>query len=251
MFRFYLYRHLFPEGRDGPGLSRVNKFICALIVLASFVAIMETEVLFYESFPFLFDGLEIFFVTVFIIEYCARLYAAGEDFRYRGFLGRIRYIFTWWSIIDLLAILPSLLGFLSHNALLLRLIKVCRLLRLSRLGRFSNAWAALEQAMRSRSQELLLSAGVAGLLLLFSSALLYAVEAEMQPETFGSVPRTLWWSIATLTTVGYGDVTPVTALGKFFAGITAVAGIGLIAMPTGILAAAFSEAFQKPEKKEN
>jgi voltage-gated potassium channel len=248
MLRAYLYRQLFPEGRNAPGLSLVNKFICILIGLASLVAILETEVLLYESFPLLFNSLENIFVTIFIVEYFARLYAAGEDNRYRGISGRIRYIFSWWSIIDLLAILPSLIGVLTHNALLLRLIKVCRLLRLSRMGRFSKAWAALEQALRSRSQELLLSAGVAGLLLLFSSALLYAVEAELQPEAFGSVPRTLWWSIATLTTVGYGDVTPITVLGKFFAGITAVAGIGLIAMPTGILAAAFSEAFQKSEK---
>lgn len=98
--------------------------------------------------------------------------------------------------------------------------------------------------------ELLLSVGVAGLLLLLSSAFLYAVEAAAQPEAFGSVPRALWWSIATLTTVGYGDVTPITALGKLFAGITAVAGIGLIAMPTGILAAAFSDAFQKKDAPE-
>jgi voltage-gated potassium channel len=78
-----------------------------------------------------------------------------------------------------------------------------------------------------------------------SSSLLYLVEAEAQPDAFGSLPRALWWSIATLTTVGYGDVTPITVLGKLFAGVTAIAGIGLIAMPTGVLAAAFSDALQR------
>lgn len=81
------------------------------------------------------------------------------------------------------------------------------------------------------------------------SSLLYLAEASVQPEPYGSIPRALWWSVATLTTVGYGDVTPVTPMGRFFAGITAVAGIGLVAMPAGILAAALSEAFQKNGKE--
>jgi voltage-gated potassium channel len=88
------------------------------------------------------------------------------------------------------------------------------------------------------------------MLLLVSSTFLYVLEAAEQPEAFGSIPRALWWSVATLTTVGYGDVTPISAAGRFFAGITAVAGIGLVAMPTGILAAAFSDAFQNQESKE-
>lgn len=155
-------------------------------------------------------------------------------------------MFSFWALVDLVAILPYFLGFMTHNnAFLLRLLRLARMLRLARLDRFSQAWVSLAGALKSRSHELWLSAGVAGLLLLFSSCCLYVVEAAAQPEAFGSVPRALWWSIATLTTVGYGDVTPITALGKFFAGLTAVAGIGIIAMPTDILAAAFSDAFQK------
>ncbi|MCG6659926.1 potassium channel family protein [Halomonas campisalis] len=189
-------------------------------------------------------------VTLFILEYLLRLYAVGEDPRYRGIGGRIRYVFSIWALIDLIAILPFFLGFLTHsNAFLLRLLRILRILRLSRLGRFSRAWSALAEALKMRIHELLLSVGVAGLLLLFSSACLYVVEAADQPEAFGSVPRALWWSIATQTTVGYGDVTPITALGKIFAGLTAVAGIGIIAMPTGILAAAFSDAFQNNKHK--
>lgn len=96
----------------------------------------------------------------------------------------------------------------------------------------------------------MLSLLAAGFLLVGSSSMLYLLEAGSQPEAFGSIPRALWWSIATLTTVGYGDVTPVTALGKLFAGITAIAGIGLIAMPTGVLAAAFSDAFQRKRAED-
>ncbi|MGP9807133.1 ion transporter [Halomonas sp. AOP12-C2-37] len=246
MNRAILYRQLAAEARQQLGLSLLNKVICALILVASFAAILETEPTLRQRAPGLFYVLETAFVVIFTVEYLLRLYAMGEDPRYRGFGGRLRYMFTFWALVDLIAILPYFLGFMTHNnAFLLRLLRLARMLRLARLGRFSQAWVSLADALKSRSHELLLSAGVAGLLLLFSSCCLYVVEAAAQPEAFGSVPRALWWSIATLTTVGYGDVTPITALGKFFAGLTAVAGIGIIAMPTGILAAAFSDALQK------
>ncbi|MDN3521469.1 ion transporter [Halomonas ramblicola] len=220
-----------------------------LILFASLVAVLETEPTLRRLAPKTFSILEMGLVTIFVLEYGLRLYAAGENPRYRGIVGRIRYVFTFWALVDLIAILPFFLGFLSfNNAFLLRLLRILRMLRLARLGRFSSAWSALADALSSRIHELLLSVGVAALLLLFSSACLYVVEAAGQPEAFGSVPRALWWSIATLTTVGYGDVTPVTTLGKLFAGLTAVAGIGIIAMPTGILAAAFSDAFQNKHK---
>ncbi|WP_394423682.1 potassium channel family protein [Vreelandella stevensii] len=245
-FRAALHRQLAPEARLQQGLSVTNRIICLLILLASITAILETEPTLRALSPRLFSTLEAIFVAIFMVEYLVRLYAVGEDPRYRGVTGRVRYVFSFWALVDLLAIVPYFLGFMAHNnAFLLRLLRLVRMLRLARLGRFSQAWAALAAALKSRSHELWLSAGVAGLLLLFSSCCLYLVEAAAQPEAFGSVPRALWWSIATLTTVGYGDVTPVTAAGKFFAGLTAVAGIGIIAMPTGILAAAFSDAFQQ------
>jgi voltage-gated potassium channel len=251
MDRASFHRQLAPEAWHGQGLSPVNRAICILILLASLVAILETEPTLRRLAPGLFFALETAFVTIFILEYLIRLYAVGEDPRYRGIGGRIRYVFSIWALIDLVAILPFFLGFLTHNnAFLLRLLRILRILRLSRLGRFSRAWAALAEALRTRVHELLLSVGVAGLLLLFSSACLHVVEAADQAEAFGSVPRALWWSIATLTTVGYGDVTPITALGKVFAGMTAIAGIGIIAMPTGILAAAFSDAFQNNDNTQ-
>ncbi|MFI0472522.1 ion transporter [Halomonas sp. HMF6819] len=246
MTRAELYRQLAPEARRQRGLSGVNRVICGLIILASLTAILETEPTLREPAAALFTTLEALFVVLFSIEYLIRLYAVGEDARYRGVTGRLRYMVTFWALLDLVAILPFFIGFVHQdNAFLLRLLRLARILRLARLGRFSRAWSSLSCALKTRAYELWLSAGVAGLLLLFSSACLYVVEADVQPEAFGSVPRALWWSIATLTTVGYGDVTPITPLGKIFAGLTAVSGIGLIAMPTGILAAAFSEAFRK------
>lgn len=128
---------------------------------------------------------------------------------------------------------------------LLRLLRLLRLVRLAKLGRYSLAIGAIGDALRDRRYELGASVAIAIVLLLVTSSLLYVVEGEVQPETFGSIPRAMWWSIATLTTVGYGDVVPITALGRTLAGATALLGIGLVALPTGILAAAFSDALAR------
>lgn len=239
-----LYKHLDPAGWPGKGLSPVNRWVAILIVLAVFVGILETEVAIRSSAPGLFNWLEWILVLAFTVEYIARVYSAAEDPAYAGLGGRLRYMLRFWSLVDLLAILPFLLTLGTFNGFLLRLFRFFRLLRLARLGRYTDAWDVLADAFRSRRYELGISIGLAALILVLSSALLYLVEGAVQPEAFGSIPRALWWSIATLTTVGYGDVAPLTVWGRVFGGLTAVAGIGLIAMPTGILAAAFSDVIQ-------
>lgn len=246
-----LFIHLSPAAWPHNGLSPVNKFIYTLIVFSALFAIVETEQSVYELSPSLFNLVEILIVSVFTVEYLARLYAVGEIQKYQGFRGRIRYIFSFWSIIDLLAILPFLLTFTSSNMFMLRLIRLLRLLRIARLGRYSQAMSAIIEAISIRRYELILSMAVAMVLLVFSSACLYVLEGDVQEEAFGSIPRSLWWSIATLTTVGYGDVTPITALGKVFAAITAITGVGMIALPTGILASAFSDVLQKRKQKRD
>jgi len=242
--REFLYRNLEPSARPEGGLSLFNRVIVWLIILAAVVAILETEETLRGAMPEVFWIAELFIVMVFSIEYLARVYAAGEDPRYSGFRGRLRFITSWWAIVDLLAILPFILTGGAYNSFIIRLLKLLRLLRVARVGRFSQAWVSLSDAIYGRRFELALSGAVAFLIMLISSAFLYVLEGDTQPDAFGSIPRALWWSVATLTTVGYGDVTPVTVMGRIFAGLTAIAGIGLIAMPTGILAAAFSEAMQ-------
>lgn len=246
-----LYKHLAPEAWPQPGLSPTNKFIYSLIVFSALFAILETEKTIYDIAPSMFSLIEILIVSVFIVEYTARIYAVGEIEKYSGIRGRIRYIFSFWSIIDLLAILPFLLSFTSSNAFILRLLRLLRLMRVARLGRYSQAMTAIVEAISLRRYELTLSMAVAAIILVLSSACLYLLEGDIQEEAFGSIPRALWWSIATLTTVGYGDVTPLTALGKVFAAITAITGVGMIAMPTGILASAFSDILQKHKNQRD
>ena len=248
-FKQFLHRELDPTARKA-GVSISNQIICVFILFAVLLAMLETEealALRHERF---FLVAEAVLFVLFLIEYCLRVYSAPVNPAFAGRFGRVRYIFSIWAIIDLLALLPFLLMAVDASAYYLRLARMLRILRLARLGRFTTAWELLGSAVRNRKYELMLSGVVAFSLLLVSSTFLYVLEAEEQPEAFGSIPRALWWSVATLTTVGYGDVTPVTATGRFFAGLTAVAGIGLVAMPTGILAAAFSDAFQDRQKRE-
>jgi voltage-gated potassium channel len=247
-----LYMALEPAERRVPGLSPLNRFVMIAIVLSVAVAIAESEPEVHRFSPALFNVLEIVFGALFFVEYLTRLWVASEDPRYgNGIGGRIRYAITPAAVVDLLAITPLVLSTVGAEAYVLRLLRLVRVLRLARLGRFTEATRALSHAVRSRRYELFLSVGVAFFVLLLTSTLMYLVEGANQPDAFGSIPRSMWWSIATLTTVGYGDVVPLTILGRILGGVTAITGIGLIAMPTGILAAAMSDAIQARRRTED
>ncbi len=129
-------------------------------------------------------------------------------------------------------------------------MRLLRILKLARIPMVSRALINLKRALFSRIVELCLSVVLAFLLMLVAATILYFIEKDAQPDVFGSIPRALWWGVATLTTVGYGDVYPITPLGKICAGVFAIAGIGLVAMPTGIFAAAMSEIMAKPSDED-
>jgi voltage-gated potassium channel len=249
--RHRLYRALDPEAREGQGLSVINRLLVLLIIAASIQAVAETEPTIIQGREQVFRAAELVIVTIFSVEYLARLWIAPENpdcARHRW--PRLHYVFTPAAIIDLLAIVPTLLSFGITSSLFLRLFRVLRILRLAKLGRMSSAWDDLMTAVHSRRHELLLTVMLAGVAILISSTLLYLVEGGIQPEKFGSIPRSFWWSVVTLTTVGYGDVFPVTPVGKMLGGLVAITGIGIIALPTGILAGAFSDVLQQRRARE-
>jgi voltage-gated potassium channel len=155
------------------------------------------------------------------------------------------------ALIDLLAILPTLFAFGGASSLMLRFFRVLRMLRLAKLGRTSKAWHHIREAVYERRYEFGLILFLLLVTILISASLLYLAEAEAQPDKFGSIPRSLWWAIVTLTTVGYGDVYPVTPLGRFFAGIIAIAGVTMIALPTGIFASSFTEAMERRRQADS
>ena len=249
--RHRVYCELDPAARERQGLSLTNRLLMVLIVLATAQAIADTEPLLTAGREGLFRASELLFGAIFLVEYVARLWVSVENPECRKHrFPRLRYALTPAAIIDLLAIVPTLLAYGAGSTLFLRFFRVLRILRLAKLGRMSSAWGDLVSAFHSRRHELLLTLGLAGLVILVSSTLLYLAEGGAQPDKFGSIPRAFWWSVVTLTTVGYGDVFPVTPLGKLFSAMVAVAGIGLIALPAGILAGAFSETMQRRRERE-
>jgi len=242
MLRQKLSDALDPEMRAEPGLSGANKWIIGLICLSILLGILETEVHLTDGYEWVYLTAELLFFGVFLLEFVARLYAAPLNPRYRA---TWRYAVTFAALLDLFVLLSYLLPFFGLEVALLRFVRILRILRLARLGQYSVAMQVISRSVVQRRYELGLSVVAAFCLMLLSSTALYFAERGLQPEEFGSIPRAMWWSIATLTTVGYGDIVPITGLGRVFAAMTAIVGIGFIALPTGILAGAFSEALRE------
>ena len=239
--RSKLFIHFDPEAWPEAGISPLNKAVLIIVALSIVTAILESEPDLKQGFPNGFYALNVFFAVLFLVEYVIRLWAMGEDKRYAGFVGHIRYACTFTSVIDLVATIALwieiIFGFQGVYGVMLRLVRAFRVFSLARNSDWAAAIFILGRAIQDRRRELCLSLGLAMIVLLVSATLLFVFEGPTQPDAFGSIPRAMWWAMATLTTVGYGDVYPVTVVGKLFAGIAA--------MPTGIMAAAFSDAFQK------
>ena len=217
-----------------------------VILAAVAVTILSTEAAFRTSNRQLLILVELGFGVIFAIEYGARVWAiAEEQGEGSAMVRRLRFMVSPMAILDLVVELATLSPFFVSDAAIIRLVRLFRLAALAKFGRFSLALQELGRAVSERRFELGVTMALAGVLLLFSATALYWAEHEVQPEAFGSIPRALWWSVITLTTVGYGDVSPITALGKFLASLVAISGIGLVAMPTAIMAGAFSDAMQR------
>ena len=240
--KFWLYRQINPDAWPHKGLSPINKLIVAFIILGTITGILQTEPLVFKGQEKLFLTMEVIIGSVFALEYLARLWVASLNRGFSPTINRLRFVFSFNGVLDLAIILATFAPFVTVNLVVLRLVRLLRIVRLAKLGRMSVAIKRLSKAVASRKYELLFTMGLAATILIFGATALHIAEGELQPDKFGSIPRAMWWSVITLTTIGYGDVYPVTALGKVFAAVVAFAGIGLIAMPTGILASAFSEA---------
>lgn len=238
-----IYRQLHGDG--AAGLTVTQRVLVVAIIAAVVTTVLDTEPTLPERVHEALRIMEAILAATFSVEYVLRVWSAGADPSFAGWRGRVRYVRQPLVIVDLLALLPFILGLLGAETLVLRSLRVLRLLALTKLVRYSDAMRVVLSSIIDRRYELLFALMIAGLMLLVSSTALYLVEGEAQPKAFGSILRSMWWSVVTLTTVGYGDVVPITPLGKVCAAVTALAGIGMIAMPTGILAAAFSDGFSR------
>ncbi|MDQ3457684.1 MAG: ion transporter [Deinococcota bacterium] len=240
------------ESTDRPDqISRkFNAFIFALILLNVLAVAIETIEPVREQYETFFQGFELFSVVVFLIEYLSRLWVADlkpqfQTTRYP----RLAYAFTPLAIVDLLAILPFFLTGLTIELRLLRVFRLFRLVRVMKIDRYSNAIRTLGAVFKSRKEELIVSLSIVLVVLLLASSLMYVVESEAQPEAFANIPEAMWWGATMLTTTGYGDVYPVTSLGKFLGAIISIFCLGVFALPAGIIAGGFAEEIRKRQAK--
>jgi voltage-gated potassium channel len=250
--RHKLYLEMEPHARSKPGLSRTNSFIVLLVIVSFVLFALETEPSIGEPLKSWIPALNFAVLGLFAAEYVIRLWVVGEHPHHIGFAGRARYAFSIYALADLAAFLPELLWLLIPHGgddSMLMFLRVLRLVRLIKIARFIPAFEVMGAALKRAGTQLLTALSVAMALVFVSAVLLYFIEgvAVGRPE-FSSIPRAIWWAIATLTTVGYGDIYPVTVWGKVAAGMIAFAGIGVVALPTGIFASAFSDELREREK---
>ena len=221
-------------------------FILALISLNSLAVLVESSIQ-SANFKNFLSIFEIVSILIFSIEYLIRLWVADlycpEKPKWRA---KIRYVFSGMAIVDLLAILPFYIPFLiSVDLRVLRMLRLFRLARLFKANRYTNGMSKVFRVLKAKSSELISSIIVILTLMVISSVVMFNVESQAQPEVFRTILDSLWWATATFTTVGYGDIYPITAVGKLLSAIISIFGIGLVAVPTGIVASGFHEETQK------
>ncbi len=227
-------------------------FIIILVILSVISTIWESYPEANKNYGKYFHWFELFSISIFTIEYLLRLWTAPLKFPHLStWKAYLKYIFSFIALVDLIAILPFYLPFLGVSDLrLLRMMRLLRLLRVFKLNRYSRALNLVYDVLKEKGEELITTVFFALILLLVSSTLMYYVEHETNPKGFPNIIATLWWAVVTLTTVGYGDVVPVTMLGKILNGATALIGIGVVALPTSILSAGFLEKVEERKRLE-
>ena len=248
----YRVHDILVETDDGERIDKiVAVLLMILIMVNSLAVVLETVDDLNQKYAVLFYWIEIVSVTIFTVEYLLRLWVAPLSPKYSGRFGRVRYALSLMAIIDLLAILPAFLPLiLTVDLRIIRILRIFRLFRLFKMNRYVTSLNTLDDVVRSKKEELLVTVVMILMLLLLSSSMMYLFETEAQPDKFPDIPSTLWWGVVTLTTVGYGDVFPITPIGKVFGGCIAFLGIGMFALPTGILASGFAEEIKKRRDAE-
>lgn len=242
--------HLIEADPENPGAGRiVDACIMALIVANVIAVILESVEGLYTPYATLFWAFDLFSVAVFTVEYLLRLWACTVNPQYAGpVLGRVRYAVTPLAIVDLLAILPFFLPMIIPLDLRsMRALRLLRIFRILKVGRYSYALKMLGRVLKAQVHVIGVLVFILVLLIVIASSLMFFAEHEVQPDDFANIPIAMWWAVATLSTVGYGDVFPVTPLGKALGGLIALLGIGMFALPAGVLSSAFLTEIQKSE----
>lgn len=223
-------------------------FMLILISLNVMAVILATVQAINQQFNQFFNWFETFSVMIFSLEYLLRLWSCTSAPGRGPLWGRIKFAFYPMTIIDLLSVLPFYLPLLGLDLRFLRMLRLFRVFRLVKIGRYYQSLNLMRNVFANKKEEIILSATIMAVLLVLSSSFLYYLENEAQPKAFSSIPAAMWWAVTALTTVGYGDIYPITPLGKFVASLIAISGIGMFALPTGIVSSGFIEEIQRHKK---
>ena len=248
--RQYIYKLLNGETKS----KAVNKIFLIsffIIILLNVIAVvLETDVNIYQQYQNVFSNFEIFSVTIFTIEYLLRLWTCTADKRFKQILlGRVKFVLTPMALVDLFAFLPFYIPMIIPLDLrFIRAFRLFRIFRILKVGRYSESYSLIARVVKKKKEVLLITVFTVFVMLVIASTLMYYVENAAQPKAFSSILNSMWWGVATLTTVGYGDIFPVTPLGKFLGAIIALLGIGIFALPTSIMASGFTEELTNKKK---
>ena len=225
----------------------LNAFLIILIILNIAAVMLETVPVVHEPNKVFFHYFDLVSVIIFTIEYVLRVWSCNHDPRYSHRLhGRLRYMVSTDALIDLLAILPFYVHvFVGFDLRVLRIFRLLRFLRLFRLTAYMKSARMVKNVFKTRANELKLSLVLILFFIIIASCLLYFAEHSAQPNVFSSIPATTWWAVVTATSVGYGDMVPVTVMGKTMTGILSLSGLAVFALPAGIITAGFLEEIRK------
>jgi voltage-gated potassium channel len=226
----------------------INIFIIALIILNVIAVMLETVSSLHEKYADLFRYFDVVSVIIFSIEYILRVWSSNHEEKYRGsFKGRLKYMLSPGALVDLLAILPFYLhAIIGFDLRMLRILRLMRFFRLFRLTAYMKSAHMISNVFKKRINELALSLVlVIFLIIIASSAVYFAEHQHVENKTkFTSIPATIWWAVVTLTTTGYGDMYPMTYVGKAMAMVIMLTGVAFFALPAGIITAGFLEEFR-------
>jgi len=235
-------------------ISQIVSISIILLIIANVIAvILSSDKYLNEQYGNFFSDFETASVLIFTLEFILRIWTCTVSERYKKpVAGRIKYILTPLSVIDLLAILPFYLPMVvTLDLRFLRALRLFRIFRLFKIARYTKALKSFSYVLVNQREKLLTTLFVLTILIVVSASLLYIVENEAQPEVFSSIPHAMWWAVVSLTTVGYGDMYPITTLGKIISSVIMVLSIGLFAIPAGIIASGFTqEEIKEDESKK-
>ena len=219
--------------------SRFDAFIYFLIIANILAMVLESHSFIKDRFGQIFSFFELISILIFTVEYFYRIYMSYKEKKIKGVFS---YVFSFFGIIDFISILPFYIKqFVLIDGRFFRILRLFRLSRIFKLGRDSKSLKLFIKALSAVKNELKFTFFLSLLCILFSASAIYFLENEAQPEVFSSITASLWWATVSLATVGYGDVVPLTVWGKVFAGFISLVGIGVVAIPTGIISASFVE----------